>query len=72
MEIDKIERRDREKDMEEEGGAQREGGPVINYLAYPTSPRNSPELHLNRDHDEPQANGVVSNCIQTQRRANAI
>ena len=30
--------RDREKDMEEEGGAQREGGPVINYLAYPTSP----------------------------------
>ena len=49
-----------------------QGGPVINYLAYSTSPRNSPELHLNRDHDEPQANGVVSNCIQTQRRANAI
>ena len=70
MEIDKIERRDREKDMEEE--RERQGAPVINYLAYSTSPRNSPELHLNRDHDEPQANGVVSNCIQTQRRANAI
>ena len=70
MEIDKIEMRDREKDMEEE--RERQGGPVINYLAYSTSPRNSPELHLNRDHDEPQANGVVSNCIQTQRRANAI